>query len=361
MFVVKRNGQKQPVQFDKITARIVKLCYGLNADFVDPISVAQKVTGGEQRDHSVEALVCSARRPLRVSRRARASCGAWLRLAQHSTRRTRTCHAAGCLRYHIAFTHHNEVLCSAGVYKGVTTSELDELAAETAASLTATHPDYAVLAARIAISNLHKNTLKSFSATVKKLYEHTNPKTGARLNYSNCARIEFHVMCVVSGSNKQYGLRQLHRNVKCSRARTSKQCQLLRVSRAAARSNAGRLLREAVAAASLVASAGIFATEVLRAFMLSCAHSMAALIAGRLACSSHISRRLWLVLHCSRMTTGARIRIRCWQVKRASFCSCSFVLPSLSLLASISSAPWTIAYCLQTAGHARFDRPFHSK
>ena len=46
MFVVKRNGQKQPVQFDKITARIVKLCYGLNTDFVDPILVAQKVTAG---------------------------------------------------------------------------------------------------------------------------------------------------------------------------------------------------------------------------------------------------------------------------------------------------------------------------
>jgi hypothetical protein len=65
-----------------------------------------------------------------------------------------------------------------GVYKGVTTSELDELAAETAASLTATHPDYAVLAARIAVSNLHKNTLKSFSATMKLLYEHKNARTG---------------------------------------------------------------------------------------------------------------------------------------------------------------------------------------
>lgn len=110
MFVVKRNGLKQPVQFDKITARIIKLCYGLNTDFVDPVLVSQKVT--------------------------------------------------------------------AGVYKGVTTSELDELAAETAASLTATHPDYAVLAARIAVSNLHKNTLKSFSKTIKMLYEHVSPKTG---------------------------------------------------------------------------------------------------------------------------------------------------------------------------------------
>lgn len=70
------------------------------------------------------------------------------------------------------------MLLYAGVYRGVTTSELDELAAETAASLTATHPDYAVLAARIAISNLHKNTQKSFSGTVEKLYRHTNPATG---------------------------------------------------------------------------------------------------------------------------------------------------------------------------------------
>lgn len=62
----------------------------------------------------------------------------------------------------------------------MTTSELDELAAETAASLTATHPDYAVLAARIAISNLHKNTEKSFSGTIDKLYNHTNPASGTR-------------------------------------------------------------------------------------------------------------------------------------------------------------------------------------
>ena len=82
---------------------------------------------------------------------------------------------------------------TAGVYKGVTTSELDELAAETAAALTSTHPDYAIvslhhhprhpllcclstlpdslaqlhlqLAARIAVANLHKSTLKSFVET----------------------------------------------------------------------------------------------------------------------------------------------------------------------------------------------------
>ncbi|RMZ55431.1 hypothetical protein APUTEX25_003555 [Auxenochlorella protothecoides] len=119
MFVVKRDGRKEPVHFDKITARITKLSYGLNSDFCDPVLVAQKVT--------------------------------------------------------------------TGVYKGVTTSELDELAAETAASLTATHPDYAQarlimweLAARIAVSNLHKNTLKSFTETIKIMYNHISPKNGDR-------------------------------------------------------------------------------------------------------------------------------------------------------------------------------------
>ncbi|KAK9786085.1 hypothetical protein WJX73_010906 [Symbiochloris irregularis] len=112
MFVIKRDGRQEQVHFDKITARISRLAYGLNPDFCDPVLVAQKVT--------------------------------------------------------------------TGVYKGVTTSELDELAAETAASLTATHPDYAVLAARIAVSNLHKNTRKSFSETVKLMSEHINPKNGKK-------------------------------------------------------------------------------------------------------------------------------------------------------------------------------------
>jgi ribonucleoside-diphosphate reductase subunit M1 len=109
MFVIKRDGRHEPVQFDKITARIKKLSYGLH-DMCEPILVAQKVT--------------------------------------------------------------------AGVYKGVTTSELDELAAETAASMTSTHPDYSILAARISVSNLHKGTKKSFSETVKILYEYENEKTG---------------------------------------------------------------------------------------------------------------------------------------------------------------------------------------
>lgn len=64
-----------------------------------------------------------------------------------------------------------------GLYDGVTTSELDNLAAETAASMTVTHPDYAQLAARIAISNLHKNTNKSFSETMSEMYHYVNPRT----------------------------------------------------------------------------------------------------------------------------------------------------------------------------------------
>lgn len=64
-----------------------------------------------------------------------------------------------------------------GIYDGVTTTVLDNLAAETAASLTTTHPDYALLASRIAVSNLHKNTEKSFSATMEAMYTYIDPKT----------------------------------------------------------------------------------------------------------------------------------------------------------------------------------------
>ena len=110
MFVIKRDGKTESVKFDKITARIEKLCYGLNPALVDPVDVAKKVIEG--------------------------------------------------------------------LYDGVTTSELDNLAAETAASLTTKHPDYALLASRIAVSNLHKNTRKSFSDTMKKLYEYVDRKTG---------------------------------------------------------------------------------------------------------------------------------------------------------------------------------------
>jgi ribonucleoside-diphosphate reductase alpha chain len=67
-------------------------------------------------------------------------------------------------------------VCS-GIYPGVTTSELDELAAQTASSLVLEHPDYGLLAARIAMSNLHKNTHKSFVMTMKLLHEYVNPQT----------------------------------------------------------------------------------------------------------------------------------------------------------------------------------------
>ncbi len=64
-----------------------------------------------------------------------------------------------------------------GIYDGVTTTVLDNLAAETAASMTTSHPDYALLASRIAVSNLHKNTEKSFSATMEQLYNYIDPHT----------------------------------------------------------------------------------------------------------------------------------------------------------------------------------------
>ena len=112
MYVIKRNGKKESVKFDKVTARIEKLSYSLSS-MVNVIDVAKK---------TIE-----------------------------------------------------------GIYAGVPTTELDNLAAETAASLTITHPDYAILASRIAVSNLHKNTVKSFSATMRKLYNYVDAATEKRL------------------------------------------------------------------------------------------------------------------------------------------------------------------------------------
>jgi len=109
MHVVKRDGHREEVKFDKITARIQKLCYGLSP-LVDPVAVAMRVIEG--------------------------------------------------------------------LYDGVTTSELDNLAAEVSASMTVRHPDYAQLAARVAVSNLHKNSTKSFSETMRSLYTYVNTKTG---------------------------------------------------------------------------------------------------------------------------------------------------------------------------------------
>ena len=111
MFVLKRDGRKEAIKFDKITARIQKLCYGFS-ELVDPTAVAMKVIEG--------------------------------------------------------------------IYEGVTTSELDNLAAEVSASMTTRHPDYALLASRISVSNLHKDTKKSFSETMKDLYDFVNPKTGKK-------------------------------------------------------------------------------------------------------------------------------------------------------------------------------------
>ncbi|MBK8531250.1 MAG: ribonucleoside-diphosphate reductase subunit alpha [Flavobacteriales bacterium] len=110
MYVIKRDGRREAVKFDKITARVKKLCYELDP-LVDATQVTLKVIDG--------------------------------------------------------------------IFDGVTTTELDNLTAEVAATMTVKHPDYAQLASRIAVSNLHKSTKKSFSECMKDLYEYTDPKTGA--------------------------------------------------------------------------------------------------------------------------------------------------------------------------------------
>mgnify|MGYP001307795161 FL=1 len=110
MHVIKRSGRREEVSFDKITARLRKLSYGLDSSYVNFIDISKKVI--------------------------------------------------------------------MGLYDGVTTVELDNLAAETAATMATVHPDYALLAARVAVSNLHKETEKSFSKVIQALYKYVDPKTG---------------------------------------------------------------------------------------------------------------------------------------------------------------------------------------
>jgi ribonucleoside-diphosphate reductase alpha chain len=109
MFVIKRDGSKEPVRFEKVSNRIRKMTYGLNQDLVDPVGISQKVI--------------------------------------------------------------------AGIYDGISTQELDILAAETAASMIPKHPDHSILASRIAVSRLHKTTKKKFSDTIQDLYDYIDPVT----------------------------------------------------------------------------------------------------------------------------------------------------------------------------------------
>ena len=110
MQVIKRDGSREPLKFDKISNRIRKMTYGLNNEFIDVLEISQKVI--------------------------------------------------------------------AGIFDGITTEALDNLAAETAASLIPKHPDYSLLASRIAVSRLHKTTKKKFSETVQDLYTYVDPETG---------------------------------------------------------------------------------------------------------------------------------------------------------------------------------------
>lgn len=153
MYVIKRDGHREPVMFDKITERIKKLCYGLN-ELVDPVKVAMRVIEG--------------------------------------------------------------------LYDGVSTSELDNLAAETAASMTVSHPDYAQLAARVAISNLHSNTKKSFSETMNEMYHYVNPRTGKpspliaddvhRVIMENAEFLNSHVIYTRDFNYDYFGFKTLERS-----------------------------------------------------------------------------------------------------------------------------------------------------
>jgi len=109
LYVVKRGGEKELVDYTKITTRIERLCNGLNMEYIDVADIVMKVVRG---------------------------------------------------------------LCP-----GVSTCELDNLTAEICAAMSTIHPDYGTLAAKIFVSNLHKETDAKFSTVVETLYRHVHPKT----------------------------------------------------------------------------------------------------------------------------------------------------------------------------------------
>jgi ribonucleoside-diphosphate reductase alpha chain len=110
MQILKRDGKKEAINFDRMVDFVNRYCFGLNKDFVSPIQVAKRTLEG--------------------------------------------------------------------VYDGVTIQELIQLSVETAASMTTKHPDYSLLAGRLAVSELHKNTDESFANTVEKMFFYKNPKNG---------------------------------------------------------------------------------------------------------------------------------------------------------------------------------------
>lgn len=154
MYVIKRGGAKEPVMFDKITERVHKLCYGLNAQYVN----AQKLTMAVVK----------------------------------------------------------------GIFDGVSTTQLDELAAQTAASMTSIHPDYAVLAARIAVSNLHKNTKKKFSEVAYDLFHYVQKETGDhagliaedvfKIIQENAAELDAAIVHARDSSYDYFGFRTLEKS-----------------------------------------------------------------------------------------------------------------------------------------------------
>ena len=72
---------------------------------------------------------------------------------------------------------HVTKLTIEGLYDGVTTRELDQLAAETAASLASHHPDYSRLAARICVDDLHRSTKSLFTDVITDLRDYIDPES----------------------------------------------------------------------------------------------------------------------------------------------------------------------------------------
>jgi ribonucleoside-diphosphate reductase alpha chain len=110
MQIVKRDGRREPIDFDRMVDFVSRYAYQLDTDYINPNQVAKR-----------------------------------------------------------AFE---------GAFDGITIVDLIQLTVETAASMTSKHPDYGLLAGRLAVSELHVNTSDSFSNTVEKMYYYKNPKTG---------------------------------------------------------------------------------------------------------------------------------------------------------------------------------------
>jgi len=170
MFVIKRDGKQERVSFDKVTSRIEKLAYGLNQQFVDPCLISQKVVKGLYagvKTADLDTLAAeTAVKPSSVNQKCQ----------------IRTLVS---LRAHVGFRQQVSLLGSSCTWCPNTNSDGARF---WQAYLTTEHPDYSILAARIAVSNMHKMTEKSFSTVMKACYDCVDTSSGQfpRKIYNYC-------------------------------------------------------------------------------------------------------------------------------------------------------------------------------